>query len=147
MAARLVDRLPEGPEWLYEVKFDGYRALLIKNGDRVEIRSRNDKNLTTTYPGIAAAARRLDARQATVDGEVVAVDANGRPSFQALQHRSGHAGYTIVFYAFDLLHLDGMTVVVSPLIALMKDQADKLRELSLDAVEVNSSITGRVFSW
>src|SRR5262245_12132953 len=105
MAARVVAALPEGPEWLYEVKFDGHRALVIKNGDRVEIRSRNDKDLTAASPGIAAAARRLDARQATVDGEVVAVDANGRPSFQALQHRSGHVGHTIVFYAFDLLHL------------------------------------------
>jgi bifunctional non-homologous end joining protein LigD len=115
MAARVVDTLPEGPEWLYEVKFDGYRALVIKNGDRVEIRSRNDKDLTAAYPGIAAAARRLDARQATVDGEVVAVDANGRPSFQALQHRSGHHGYTIAFYAFDLLHLNGRDLTGEPL--------------------------------
>ena len=117
MAARPVDTLPEGPEWLYEVKFDGYRALLLKNGDRVEIRSRNDKNLTTTYPGIAASARRLDARQATVDGEIVAVNASGRPSFQALQHRSGHAGYTIVFYAFDLLHLNGRDLTSEPLVS------------------------------
>jgi bifunctional non-homologous end joining protein LigD len=42
MAARVVDKLPEGDEWMYEVKFDGYRALLLKNGDRVQIRSRND---------------------------------------------------------------------------------------------------------
>jgi bifunctional non-homologous end joining protein LigD len=115
MAARVVDTLPEGAEWLYEVKFDGYRALLIKNGDRAEIRSRNDKDLTAAYPGIAAAACRLDAQQATVDGEVVAVDAGGRPSFQALQHRSGHAGYTIAFYAFDLLHLNGRDLTSEPL--------------------------------
>jgi bifunctional non-homologous end joining protein LigD len=115
MAARVVDMLPEGAEWLYEVKFDGYRALVIKNGDRVEIRSRHDKDLTAAYPGIAAAARGLDARQATVDGEAVAVDANGKPSFQALQHRSGYPGYTIVFYAFDLLHLDGRDLTGEPL--------------------------------
>jgi bifunctional non-homologous end joining protein LigD len=115
MAARVVDTLPEGAEWLYEVKFDGYRALVIKNDDRVQIRSRNDKDLTSAYPGIAAAARRLAAQQATVDGEVVAVDAKGRPSFQALQHRSGHAGFTIVFYAFDLLHLNGRDLTGEPL--------------------------------
>ena len=115
MAARVVDTLPEGAEWLYEVKFDGYRALVIKNGSRVEIRSRNDKDLTAAYPGIAAAARKLEAREATVDGEVVAVDANGRPSFQALQHRSGHPGYTIAFYAFDLLHLNGRDLTDEPL--------------------------------
>jgi len=115
MAARVVDTLPDGQDWLYEVKFDGYRALLIKNGNRVEIRSRNDKDLTAAYPGVAAAARKLDAPQATVDGEVVAVDANGRPSFQALQHRSAHSGHTIVFYAFDLLHLDGRDLCDEPL--------------------------------
>jgi bifunctional non-homologous end joining protein LigD len=115
MAARVVDALPGGAEWLYEVKFDGYRALVIKNGDRVEIRSRNDKDLTAAYPGIAAAARKFDARQATVDGEVVAVDASGRPSFQALQHRSAHPGHAIVFYAFDLLHLNGRDLTGEPL--------------------------------
>lgn len=53
MAARVVDELPEGNEWMYEVKFDGYRALLLKTGERVQIRSRNDKDLTSTYPTIA----------------------------------------------------------------------------------------------
>src|SRR5215218_3125305 len=101
MAAQVVDALPDGDDWIYEVKFDGYRALLIKNGDRVEIRSRNDKDLSAAYPRIAAAAGLLDADQAIVDGEVVAVDAAGRPSFQALQHRSAYPQHTTVFYAFD----------------------------------------------
>jgi bifunctional non-homologous end joining protein LigD len=107
MAARVVDTLPDGDEWMYEVKFDGYRALLLKDGERVQIRSRNDKDLTRTYPSVAASARRLQAHQVVVDGELVAVDVNGRPSFQALQHRGAHPGHTIVFYAFDLLHLAG----------------------------------------
>jgi bifunctional non-homologous end joining protein LigD len=107
MAARSVDVLPEGEDWLYEVKFDGYRALLLKDRDRIEIRSRHDKNLTSAYPSIVAAGRRLAANQAVVDGEIVAVDAEGRPSFQALQHRSAHPRHAIVFYAFDLLYVDG----------------------------------------
>jgi DNA ligase D-like protein (predicted ligase) len=107
MAARVVDELPEGVEWMYEVKFDGYRALLLKNGDHVQIRSRNDKDLTSTYPSVAAYGRRLQADQVVLDGEIVAVDANGHPSFQALQHRAAHPGHSIVFYAFDLLHLAG----------------------------------------
>jgi DNA ligase D-like protein (predicted ligase) len=107
MAARIVDKLPEGSDWMYEVKFDGYRALLLKNNDRVWIRSRNDKDLTATYPSVAAAGRRLNADQAVLDGEIVAVDADGHPSFQALQHRSAHPRHIIVFYAFDLLHLSG----------------------------------------
>jgi bifunctional non-homologous end joining protein LigD len=115
MAARLVETLPEGDQWMYEVKFDGYRALLIKHGERVAIRSRNDKDLTATYPAVAASGRRLHARSAVVDGEIVAVDAAGHPSFQALQHRSAHPGHAIVFYAFDLLHLDGESLTAAPL--------------------------------
>ncbi len=115
MAARLVDALPEGREWLYEVKFDGYRALLLKNGRRVQIRSRNDNDLSRTYPTLTAAGTRLHADQAVVDGEIVAVDASGRPSFQALQHRSAHPHHAIAFYAFDLLHLDGQDLTRNPL--------------------------------
>jgi bifunctional non-homologous end joining protein LigD len=115
MAARVVDRLPEGREWLYEVKLDGYRALILKNGTRVRIRSRNDKDLTAAYPAVAAAARRLHADRATIDGEIVAVDAGGRPSFQALQHRGAHPKHAIAFYAFDLVHLDGADLLSRPL--------------------------------
>ena len=115
MAARVVDTLPVGDDWTYEVKFDGYRALLMKDGERLQIRSRNDKDLTGTYPAVAEAGRRLQATQAVVDGEIVAVDANGRPSFQALQHRAAHPGHSIVFYAFDLLHLNGADLTGVPL--------------------------------
>jgi len=107
MTAVNVAALPEGDRWLYEVKLDGYRALIIKDGERVQIRSRNEKDLTATYPGVVAAARRIRATSAIVDGELVAVDESGRPSFQALQHRAAHTGHVVVFYAFDLLHLDG----------------------------------------
>jgi bifunctional non-homologous end joining protein LigD len=115
MAARVVDTLPEGDDWMYEVKFDGYRALLIKDGQQIRIRSRNDKDLTHTYRSIATAATRLKARRAVVDGEIVALDPGGRPSFQALQHRGAHPGHTIVFYAFDLLHLDDDDLLNLPL--------------------------------
>ena len=107
MAAQVVKSLPEGDDWVYELKFDGYRALIIKDRQRVELRSRKNKDLTGMYPGIAAAGLRLNADQAVVDGEIVAVDAQGSPSFQALQHRGSHSGHEIVFYAFDVLHLDG----------------------------------------
>ena len=115
MAAELVDRLPEGDDWMYEVKLDGYRALVVKNGDQVQLRSRNDKDLAHAYPEIQAAGRRLHAQSAVVDGEVVAVDAHGHPSFQALQHRSAHPGHAVVFYAFDLLHLDGESLAARTL--------------------------------
>lgn len=115
MSARRVTALPEGKQWLYEVKLDGYRALIIKDAARVRLVSRNEKDLTAAYPAAAAAARRLQAATAVVDGEIVAVDGQGRPSFQALQHRSAHPGHAIVFYAFDLLHLDGRDLTALPL--------------------------------
>jgi bifunctional non-homologous end joining protein LigD len=129
MAAEVVDRLPEGDDWLYEVKFDGYRALLIKNGLRVQLRSRHDKDLADAYPAIRAAGARLAAGSAVIDGEVVAIDRHGRPSFQALQHRAAHPGHTIVFYAFDLLHLDGENLEGRPL----KDRRDLLQTVVRDS--------------
>ena len=107
MPALAVKELPEGDEWLYELKWDGYRALLIKDGDDVQIRSRNDKDLTAMYPGIAAAGRRQKIKQVVLDGEIVALGEDGRPSFQALQHRSSQQKRQIVFYVFDLLYADG----------------------------------------
>lgn len=115
MQAKLVTKLPEGDRWLYETKLDGYRAVAIKNGDHVEIRSRNNKDLTRSYPGVCAAVKRLRAKTAVVDGEIVAVDSSGMPSFQALQHRSARTDHQIVYYAFDALHIDGKPLAHLPL--------------------------------
>ena len=74
MAAQVVKALPDGDDWIYELKFDGYRALIIKHEQGVELRSRKNKDLTGMYPGIAAAGLRVKADQAIVDGEIVALD-------------------------------------------------------------------------
>jgi bifunctional non-homologous end joining protein LigD len=141
MAAQVVQELPEGDDWLYEVKFDGYRALIIKSLDAVQIRSRKDNDLTRTYPGISAAARQLHARTAVVDGEIVAVDGRGQPSFQALQHRGGHPGYVPVFYAFDLLHLDGEDLTGLPL----EQRRARLPAVVKDSgILLSESLAGRV---
>jgi DNA ligase D-like protein (predicted ligase) len=131
MTAKIVTALPDGPGWLYEVKLDGYRALILKDGARIRIISRNEKDLTAAYPTVAAAAMKLRAETAVLDGEVVAVDASGRPSFQALQHRAGHPRHAVVFYAFDLLHLDGENLTTRPL---------EERRAQLPAVLKNSGI-------
>ena len=67
------------------------------------------------YPRLAAAGLKLNADQAVVDGEIVALDVQGRPSFQALQHRGSHPEHQIVYYAFDLLHVDGEDLSISSL--------------------------------
>jgi ATP dependent DNA ligase domain len=81
MAALSVTKLPEGPEWLYEVKWDGYRALVLKDGPRIQIRSRNDNDFSLKYWSVAEAALQLKADQATLDGEIVALGPDGRPSY------------------------------------------------------------------
>ena len=115
MAAQQVKELPEGNEWLYEPKLDGYRALLLKDGAQVQILSRNAKDLTQMYPKVTAAGLRVNAQRALIDGEIVALSADGRPSFQALQHRSSHPRHQIVFYAFDILNLNGKDLTSQPL--------------------------------
>jgi len=116
MAARLVAKLPEGPEWLYELKLDGYRGLLIKDGSQVRLRSRKDKDLAKSYPTIHAAGRNIQAQQVVLDGEIMVLDEHGRSSFNAMQHRGrGDPRHQIVFYAFDVLHLDGRDITQDPL--------------------------------
>jgi bifunctional non-homologous end joining protein LigD len=111
MAALPAKELPEGPDWLYEVKWDGYRALLIKDGVAIRLWSRNQKDLSRTFPSIIEQGNSLKAGTAVVDGEVVAIGDDGKPCFQALQHRSSR----IEFFAFDLLHLNGEDLRELPL--------------------------------
>jgi bifunctional non-homologous end joining protein LigD len=141
MAAQIVKKLPEGDDWTYELKFDGYRALIIKTKQQVEVRSRKNKDLTRMYPALAAAGQRLNADQAIVDGEIVALDPQGRPSFQALQHRGSHPGHQIVFYAFDLLHLDGTDLTAEP---LLKRRARLARVLDGSGLLPSQELPGTV---
>jgi bifunctional non-homologous end joining protein LigD len=99
------DKLPDAEGWLYEVKFDGYRALAIKSGGQVRLRSRNDKDFTKRYPGVVAAMRELPD-ETVIDGEIVALDAAGKPVFSLLQN----GGTNVHFYAFDVLVLSGKDV-------------------------------------
>jgi len=114
MLARVAETLPEGPSWSYEVKWDGYRCLAVKDGPRVTLHSRRGTH-GANYPTVTAAVRSVKAEKAVIDGEIVALDAGGRPSFQALQHRHASRDFAIVFYAFDLLGLDGRNLQREPL--------------------------------
>jgi bifunctional non-homologous end joining protein LigD len=114
MMATRAATLPEGDDWTYEVKWDGYRAQAVKDRTSVLLASRNLKDITRQFPSIADSVRALRADTAIVDGELVAIDAEGRPSFQALHHWS-FEGLSLVYYAFDLLHLDGRDLTKRPL--------------------------------
>lgn len=107
MSAKAVDKLPEGDQWAYEIKWDGYRVEAIKHLDQVRLFSRKAKDLTTDFPEVRRALETVKATSAAIDGEIVVLDEQGRPSFQNLQRRSRRTG-PIVYYAFDLLNLDGV---------------------------------------
>jgi bifunctional non-homologous end joining protein LigD len=116
MLASSARTLPRGAEWTYEVKWDGYRVIAVKDGSRVRIVSRNLKDLTRVYPSIATAVSHVRASSALIDGELVALDETGRPTFQALHHQTaGRAPGALVYYAFDLLHHDGKDLLGTPL--------------------------------
>lgn len=114
--ATLTKAAPEGDDWLHEIKLDGYRMLCRIDSGHVEFRSRNAQNWTSRLPHLVAAASKLPVRQALLDGEVVALEADGRSSFQNLQNAfsEGHAG-TLQYYVFDLLFLNGQNLTQVPL--------------------------------
>jgi bifunctional non-homologous end joining protein LigD len=100
----------EGYDWVYEMKWDGYRGIAICDGDEVRLVSRNGVDLTGDYPGVADALSELGLSDTILDGELVAFGANGAPSFHALQHGTSPVSYLV----FDVLRLDGTDVTGAP---------------------------------
>jgi bifunctional non-homologous end joining protein LigD len=116
MKPRLVETPPKGGDWLYELKFDGIRAIAVKNGSKVSLLSRNRNELRTRFPEIADAVKKLSIQECVIDGEVVALDEQGRSSFQLLQalEMEGRKA-PICYYVFDLLQLEGRSLIKLPL--------------------------------
>jgi bifunctional non-homologous end joining protein LigD len=140
MKATAVSELPAGDEWIYEIKWDGYRALGLKHNDNVRLLSLKDKDLTIDFPTVVEAVRSIGANTAVIDGEIVAVDSHGCPSFQALQNRASLGrDWQIVYYAFDLLNFEGKDWTEKPL----HERKEKLREILHDSgVRYNANLAG-----
>ncbi len=122
MKCRLEETPPSGNGWIYEIKFDGFRVLAIKRRNQVQLLSRSAKDLTTRFPEIVEAVRKLPVSNAILDGEVVALDAQGRSSFQLLQMSAlpGEKRPPLCFYAFDLINLEGENLAGLPLVQRKK---------------------------
>jgi len=121
--ATLVDRPPEGDGWLHEQKFDGYRIGLRKDGAAVTLWSRRDNDWTSEFRSVAVAGAEIGARSALLDGEVAVLAPSGVTSFQSLQNR--RPGTALVYFAFDLLALDGQDLRPRPI----EERKARLREL------------------
>jgi len=112
MLLQRTDHLPtDGSRWAYELKLDGYRVMAARTADGLRLWSRNGADFTKRYAAITRGLAKLPT-QTVVDGEVVALDADGRPSFQALQNADAQAD--LVYFVFDLLILRGRDVMSEP---------------------------------
>jgi DNA ligase D-like protein (predicted ligase) len=123
MLALAAHQLPEGWQWQYELKLDGDRALAIKSGGRIQLRSRRNNDFSGRYPGVARALSGLPD-ETVLDGEVVALDEQGRPSFNTLQN-FGSLKLPVFYYAFDVPILSGKDLRSEPLETRRKLLAEK----------------------
>ncbi|TXL72577.1 hypothetical protein FHP25_25100 [Vineibacter terrae] len=114
--ATLVDDVPAGKAWVYEIKYDGYRTLVAADGPAVRCYSRTGLDWTGRYPAAALAIAALKLRDALLDGEMAVFDADGRTSFAGLQDALKRGGANIAFCAFDLLRCDGEDLRRRPLV-------------------------------
>ena len=126
MLATPVDKPFDDDAWLYEIKWDGYRAVAFVDGKSIRLVSRNQTDLTSAYPELHEIVSHIKAGTAVLDGEIVALDDDGRPSFSLMQQRTGvgeggrrirrtRDDIPVVYYAFDLLYLDGYDLMQADL--------------------------------
>lgn len=115
MAATLTNRAFDDPDWLFEVKWDGYRIEAVVRDGKARLFTRNGKDGETYFPGLLSPATWINAERAIVDGEVVALDAAGKPQFSLLQELTGTMSPMFVYQVFDLLYLDGRSLLQVPL--------------------------------
>jgi len=125
MLATLADKPFDSPDWLYEIKWDGYRIMAEIRSDGVTLHSRGGQDYTARFQPVADELHLLRV-PAVLDGEVTVVDEDGKPSFQALQHYIRTGQGHLLYYAFDILHLDGHDLTNLPL--------SRRKELLLEAL-------------
>lgn len=137
MYTRLVQKLPEGKDWQYEIKFDGYRCLAGRGESGVTLWSRRKNLFTTQFPKIAQACTRLKPGT-LLDGEIVAIDETGYVSFNILQNRRSKAS-AIRYYVFDLIMYCGKSLLDVPLQARRELLVDALADITRSADSIRLS--------
>src|SRR5208337_4884 len=141
MMALPVRDLPTG-NWIYEMKFDGYRALAIKADKEVRLISRNRKSFNDDYPVLIDSLKSLKTKSFTIDGEIPALDEKGRSSFQLLQGYGKGKHTPLVYYAFDLLSLDSADLCSRPLTQRRKLLAKLLKKAPAN-IKFSEELTGK----
>jgi bifunctional non-homologous end joining protein LigD len=144
MLATLVDKPFDNEGWLYEVKWDGYRAISYLNGGKVEIRSRNNKDFNRKFYPLYDALSAWPVN-AVVDGEIIVINEKGEPDFNALQEWRSEADGQLIYYLFDLLWLEGYDLTGNPL----QERRNLLQEIipkeGMIRLSENFMVTGTEF--
>jgi DNA ligase D-like protein (predicted ligase) len=133
MECLAVSKLPEGPDWVYEIKLDGYRAQAIRSSEGISFLSRNGKSLSKKFPYIVDALKELPL-DTIIDGELVALDEAGRPEFNRLQNYTGTAEH-IRYFVFDVIVLKGRDLTTLP----FSERRTLLAQLSLTSPRIGIS--------
>lgn len=121
----------DDPDWVFEIKWDGYRAVAETGGKDLRLYSRNGLSFLEAYPDVVSELRTIRKRM-VLDGEIVAINDRQRPDFQLLQHASQEPSTHLIYYVFDILELDGKDLTRLPLL----DRKEKLRAVLTDGTHV-----------
>ena len=132
-------RAPNGPDWVFELKHDGYRLMIRKADDRVRIYTRRGADWTKRFPRIISAVHKLRAESFLIDGEGIVYNKDGMPSFDLLHSREYDREVSLV--AFDLLELDGSPIRGEPLLK-RKTKLEKLLARVRDGIDFNGHMEG-----
>jgi bifunctional non-homologous end joining protein LigD len=131
---------PSGPEWIHEIKHDGYRLMARRDGAGVRLLTRNGYDWTDRFPLVAAAVNLLKLRSCLIDGEIAACDADGLTVFEMLR-RGPRTNPLAILYAFDLLELDGADLRGLPL-EERKGKLAKLLRQTLPSLQLSEHLAG-----
>ena len=138
MLAGTADEAFDDPDWSFELKWDGYRALALIDGEGALLRSRNGNDLARSFPALTRLRRAVFVQEALLDGELVVLDADGRADFQALQSGTGSP----VLMAFDLLYCDGRWLLERPLSERRAALRDIITPEAAGAVTISDDVSG-----
>jgi bifunctional non-homologous end joining protein LigD len=136
----LEHRVPKGPDWIHELKWDGIRILARKQGSLVRLWSRNGRNWSDAFPAIVAAVTALPFDSLVIDGEAVCLQSDGRPDFHALRSKFSCREARLI--AFDLLNIEGGDIRQEPLYERRRQLATLLNQHPPDALWFSANVDG-----
>lgn len=153
MLATLVDKPFSDPNWIFETKWDGFRSICFISNGKARFVSRNQIEMTPQYPELAKVPEQVDAGDAILDGEIVALDHHGMPRFQLLQPRVGRKSglealrgtAQIVYFVFDLLYLDGYDLMPCSVVERKARLAEILKPADFVKVSDHIEDDGKAF--